>query len=246
MKRLLLCLLLCGMAVLLPLSVSAGSEPPTLVFDEADLLSEAEEAALQERLYEITKAQSCSVAVVTVSSVGARTPAAYAASYYRAHSIGYGKEDSGVMLLIVLSTRDYEIYTCGEGYDRLDDGDLDDIEEAILPHLKNNDFSGAFAAFADACEEGLDERFDLLGNLLVAVAIGAIVSVAVMQGMKGQLKSVRPRREAAEYVREGSFVLHRSHDRFLYRNVVRTRRASSSSSSGGRSSGRSGSRGGKF
>lgn len=248
MKKFLLFLLVTlTLTVSLPLATFSASEPPTLVYDEVDILNAAQEKELQERLYEITKEQKCYVIVVTVESIGEQSALDYAESYYRRNGFGYGTDKSGVMLLLAMRSRDYAIYAYGDGYERLSEDDFDRIEEEMLPYLKNNDFARGFLAFADACEEGLDDAFDLLTNLLIAVAIGAIVSVAILQGMKGQLKSVRPRREATEYVRRDSFDLRRSQDVFLYRNVTRTRRASQSSSGRGGGGGRSGGgRSGKF
>lgn len=230
----------------LPFAVSGGSEPPTLVYDEADVLTASQETALQERLYEVTKEQKCYVMVVTVDSLGYRTADGYAADYYRQHGFGWGSDKSGEMLLLAMSSRDYAIYTYGDGHERLHEDDLEQIEEEMLPHLSRNDYVKAFTVFADTCEEGLDDSFDLGTNLLIAVAIGAIVAFAILQGMKAQLRSVRPRREATEYVRAGSFDLRHSRDVFLYRNVTRVRRASQNSSGRRSGGGRSGGRSGKF
>lgn len=68
---------------------------------------------------------------------------------------------------------------------------------------------------------------------LVCIVIGAALGIAVVQGMKAQLKSVRKEKSAANYVRPGSMNLTGKQDLFLYSNVNRVKRETKSSSSGG-------------
>ena len=60
--------------------------------------------------------------------------------------------------------------------------------------------------------------------LLVCLAIGLIVGLITVLSMRSQLKSVRPKNAAGEYIVQGSFHLRHSRDIFLYRNVTRTPR----------------------
>jgi len=81
--------------------------------------------------------------------------------------------------------------------------------------------------------------------------VGLLIGLITALVLKAQLKTVRPRHEASEYLRKDSFVLSASRDFFLYRTVNRVRRQSESSSGGSRthtsSSGRShGGGGGRF
>ena len=77
--------------------------------------------------------------------------------------------------------------------------------------------------------------------------IGLAAGVIVVLILKGQLKSVKRQNQAASYIRDGSMHLTANSDLFLYRNISRTRRQTSSSS--GSRSGGGGSRhvgGGRF
>ena len=60
--------------------------------------------------------------------------------------------------------------------------------------------------------------------ILGCIIFGIIVAFIVTGIMKGQLKSVRKERTAANYVVGGSFRLTGNSDVFLYRNVVRRER----------------------
>ena len=63
--------------------------------------------------------------------------------------------------------------------------------------------------------------------ILGCVIVGIVVAFIVTLIMKGQLKSVRQQRAAANYVVPGSFRLTARSDVFLYRNVVRRERPKS-------------------
>ncbi len=63
--------------------------------------------------------------------------------------------------------------------------------------------------------------------------------------MKSKMNTARIQKEAKNYVKDGSFLLEGSHDRFLYERTTRTAKPKSNSSSGGGSSSRGSSSGGR-
>jgi uncharacterized protein len=65
-----------------------------------------------------------------------------------------------------------------------------------------------------------------------------------MLSKKGKLKSVKPEHGAKNYIRPGSMHLTASRDTYLYSNVTRTARQSSSSGGSGRTSSGGGSHSG--
>lgn len=235
------------LSILMPLAAFASPEmPPYPVIDEADVLDDFEEARLANKLNGLFREHKMHFIVVIIDDLGHDTPYSYADSYYHNNGCGYGKERSGILLLLAMSSRDYYIYTYGEAEDEFGNDELTELEDAMLPHFRKDEFYDGFMSYADACDDALS--FDILGSLLIAVIIGAVVSLIIVFSMKSKLKSIRPQKGAANYVRNGSFTLTRDADIFLYRNVTRTRRQSSSSSSSGRGGGgsRGGGRGGKF
>ena len=74
-----------------------------------------------------------------------------------------------------------------------------------------------------------------LGALVISLGIGFIVAFIVTGSMKGQLKTVRAQRAAANYQRAGSMAITNATEFFIYSKVDRVRKESqsSSSSSGG-------------
>jgi uncharacterized protein len=227
----------------------ASSNALDLVVDGADVLTDEQEAALEEMIEALVKEHKMHFVIVTVTDLGYKSAYSYADSYYHDNGYGEGEDRSGILLLISTEydhngERDYYIYTYGEAEDVFDSSALDDLEEATLPHLKKNEFYKGFKAYLNACDKAFE--YDLAGSLLIAVVAGAIVSLIIVFSMKSKLRSVRPQKTASNYVRTGSFMLTKDLDLYLYRTVTRTRRAqnNSSGSSGGGS--RGGGRGGKF
>ena len=90
---------------------------------------------------------------------------------------------------------------------------------------------------------------------VISLVVGFGAALIIVGGMAGKMKTVKSAISASNYVIGNSLSLRQNSDRYLYRNVVRTRRDTSSHSSSGRSgggvhrssSGRShGGRGGRF
>ncbi|MBR5529730.1 MAG: hypothetical protein IKU57_04560 [Oscillospiraceae bacterium] len=61
-----------------------------------------------------------------------------------------------------------------------------------------------------------------VGAALVCLLIGFLIALIVCFVLKGQLKSVRFKQSASDYVRHDTFTVTRAYDIFLYRNVTRT------------------------
>lgn len=68
---------------------------------------------------------------------------------------------------------------------------------------------------------GAARQINITG-VLICIGIGLVIGLITVLVMKAQLKSVRPKHTAGDYVVPGSFRLHRSRDIFLYRHVHRT------------------------
>ncbi|MBQ7780198.1 MAG: TPM domain-containing protein [Clostridia bacterium] len=234
------------LSLLMPIiSFASPDMPPYPVVDEADVLSDYEEDQIANKLIALFKEHKMHFAIVIINDLGAETPYSYADSYYHNNGFGYGKDKSGILLLLAMSSRDCYIYTYGEAERKFGNSELTELEEAMLPYFGEDEFYNGFMAYAGACDSVLS--FDILGSLLIAVLIGAVISLIIVFSMKSKLKSVRPQKTASNYVRSGSFTLTKDLDLYLYRTIVRTRRAETNSGSRGSGGGsRGGGRGGKF
>lgn len=230
--------ILISLILILGLSVCAfateiGEE--TFVYDEANLLDSYEEADLSELLREISHANNVQIAVATVDSTGGKSITAYINDFYDDNDLGYGETHDGILLLICMVSREYRILSNGSAADVITMDVIDYISDSIVSDLSDGYYYDAFARFADECDSYY--RFDLPEHLKVSLIIGVVAGFIVVFVLKAQLKSVKKRYTAREYIRPGSLNVRRVGDFFLYSTVSKTRRQQSSSSGSGGGSG---------
>ncbi len=242
MKRNILIAFLALVLCLLPLVTASAAENDAFVYDEADLLSSTEETKLSKKLQNISQAYGAQVVVVTTSSTEGSIDF-YVEELYDTMGFGYGERHDGILLLLVMDIREFRILSNGAAADALTLGRIDKITDAITPALSDGDYADAFEEFADQCEYYLDGHingfpFNFGKNLLIALIIGIVVGLIVTSVLKSQLKSVRKQERAHAYVKPDSMQITERNDFFLYRDVKRTKKESSSSSNS-RSSGSS-------
>ncbi|MBR6744485.1 MAG: TPM domain-containing protein [Clostridia bacterium] len=261
MKKIALIFLLALSICAFSLNLVCAAGAPRLV-DQADILTSSEESQLLSLLNEISERQQMDIVVVTVDSLGGKSPRAYADDYYDYN--GYGAD--GILLLIAMDSRDYYISTTGYGIEAVTDEGLSYMEDRFVDDLSDGDYASAFTTYAELCDDFITQArsgdpydrgnmpksdFPWGQNLLISLAVGFVIAFIVTAIMRSKLKSVRPKSGASDYVRQGSFQLTRSNDLYLYRRVTRRAKpkdnGSGGSSTHSSSSGRShGGGGGKF
>ena len=251
--------------VILILSLSgtalASGSTPRLV-DQADLIEAVEETYILNRLNEISDHYDLDVVIVTTACLDGFSAQAYADDYYDYNSY----RPDGILLLISMEEREWAISTTGYGITAFTDAGLAYMEEQFIDDLSDENYSDAFVSFSEVCEEMIIQAqsgspydagnlpkvpFQLVKSLLICLAIGFVTALIATGIMAAQLKSVRPKGSAADYVKSGSMQLTQAMDLYLYRHVDRQRRQTNNSSGGSTvhrsSSGRShGGRSGKF
>ena len=211
-----------------------------LVFDEADLLNDSEELALEEKLADLSNQHNAQIVVCTIASMDGGDIDEFLGYLYDEMEFGYGDNHDGVLLLVCMDPREYRILSNGFAGVAIDSGDIDDIGDAIVSDLSDGNYAAAFDAFADQCDYYLDGYingfpFNFGKNLLICLVIGIIAGVVVAFILKGQLKTVRKQNQANVYVKPGSMQVTVRNDFFLYRDVTRSKKQSSSSSGSGSS-----------
>lgn len=228
-------------------NATAETGSPTgdhFVYDEANLLSDGEEAALTRKLETISRANKAEIIIMTMASLNGGNMDSLVEYVYDSMGFGYGENRDGVLLLVCMQPREYRILSNGYAGVAIDTGDIEAIGDAIVSDLSGGNYAEAFDTFADECAYYLDGYvngfpFDAGKSLAIALIIGIVAGVAVALILKGQLKSVRKQHQASAYVRDGSMHLTMSNDIFLYRNVTRTRKQTNNSSGSSGGTGRS-------
>lgn len=236
-RKLFSLLLLAALCLNLVVGVSAASEKD--IYDEADLLSSAEEAQVAEKLSDISQKYNAQIVIMTVSSTDSSIDV-FVEDRFDSMDMGYGEDRDGVLLLVCMDEREYRILSNGFAADAIDLDCIDAIGEDIVSDLSDGAYADAFITFAESCGYYLDGYlngfpFNAGKSLVVALVVGLLAGIVVAFVLKNQLKSVRQQKRADAYVKTGSMQVTASRDLFLYRQVSRTKKESSQSSGSGSS-----------
>ena len=236
-----------------------ASETHTRIVDEAGLLTDSEISALETKAQSLMEQYGMDVVVLTVDALEGTRAQDVADDFYD-HN-GYG--DDGVLFLLAMEEREWYISTAGNGIYALTDYGIQQVGFVMIPYLSEGDYYGAFDVYYDelpmyfdALEKGApidgyadysedyyhgdqeevvyyEEEFS--PSLLLSLVIGLVVAGISLLIMRASMNTKRQQHSAGEYVKAGSYQLHRQQDLFLYSNVSKVRRQQSSSSGGGSS-----------
>lgn len=257
MKKKLFSILFC-MLLVLGMAVPAvaandnsfDSDQYERVQDLADLLTDDEYNALVEKLNEISERQQVDVAIATTDTLDGKSVTAYTDDFFLACNYGLGEDRDGILLLISMEDHDWHISTHGYAITAFTDAGIAYIGEQITPSMSDGDFASAFNTYAELCDNFITQArtgspYDN-GSLPqkplawywipIAVAIGLVLALCIVGGMKSQLKSVRPKAAANSYVKANSLHITENRDLFLYRNVTKTAKPKDNDSSSSGSS----------
>lgn len=227
---------------------------PRLV-DKANLIDEADEKRILERLDSLSEQYQFDFVAATVKTTGGKEIVEFSDDYFDYNGFGYGKDDSGVALIISMNPRIVYISGCGEGTKYFDYDDAQEIIDVFYGDLKAGNYATVVDTFIDEAQRSVEFGRNgvpfsyrlqaLLPNwmvtLLAPVVIGIALAFATVSFMTKGLKSVRKKESAADYVVPGSMRLTRNEDVFLYSNVSKTAKVQDNSDSSGSSYGSSGS-----
>ena len=252
MKRLftLFCAVLLVITCALPLLADEGfSSEYYRLNDQAAILSDAQYDDLLERLDSLSEREKFDIAIFiedTYSDYNYDDIVEFSDDAYDSLGYGYGSNRDGVMLVLIMDTRDLYLTTCGYGIDVVTDAGREYIFDQIKGYFSDGDYYGGFSAFIDLMDDFIakaksGEPYDTKNLprkpfskswILISPVVGFIVSMFVVGSMKAKLKTIRPASAAGSYVRDNSLNVNLSRDLYLYRNVSRTKRSSSESSGG--------------
>lgn len=209
---------------------------PERFVDDADLLTDDEEAELTIKLDEISKEQDCDVVIVTVDGLDGKTSQAFADDYYDDNEYGMGEGDDGILLLISMEEPAWAITTHGFAIPAFTDAGQEYIMELTTPFLSDGAYVAAFNQFSALCDDFLSkahagEPYDvdnmpdepeisvlgIVAWLIPSFLIGVVISLLLKKRKRKSLKIVRSKVDAADYVTD--MKITREYDRFLYRDV---------------------------
>ena len=215
------------------------------VIDESDLLSDAEEQALDAKLAAYEAAHGIRVLVGTVKNTHGQVLGKVANGVV--DRIADGGANGTIVLLLAPKERDFYISTDNKMRTRITDDDgIEHLAGQFVPSLKENKYAEGFTAFAAAVDEMVTyyekegKPFNPDAFLLTIVClVGALLPAAIvywfiLANLSDSMFSVRSAHEADDYVERGSFRLTHRADVFLRTTESReTKHKETSSSSSG-------------
>ena len=239
-----------------PLLVVTANQELPLVVDEADLLTDEEELALQRTAEEISQRQQCQVVIYTTGYLGGMNTTEY--SDEKLDQYGIGDDKSAMLLLIYYlgpgNSENYmELNRQGFAIEAITDYGTDHVFDVIEDDMHNGEFAEACSKYLSTADELLTmarngkpydvpqakkHKPNFIIIAIVSLLLGFLFSLIPLASMKSKIRNVSKKTTAASYVREGSMNLTTNRDIFLYANTAS--RVIDTGSSGGRGSGSSG------
>ena len=217
-----------------------------LIVDHAGLLSDSERAALEQQALSVSNAHGCEVIILTVSSADGKSAQDYAEDYFVDQGYGFGPDRNGVILFLDMGERDWHIAAHGSAEQVFNYEETEFLVSKFREDLSSGYYAEAFSTYIDFTgkmlgvvdgslpedeADQLNEEFDVFVNGekskpnyvkrgIFSVILGAIGGFIPVSAQKSALKTVRKRRNAAGYAKEGSMVLNVNQDIYLYSNVT--------------------------
>lgn len=232
-------------------ALAAGFDEAELYFvtDEAGLLSEQEWSDLEARAEEISLKYKCGVYIIAVDNFAnyadGNDVVEAAKNLYREYSLGYGGERSGVLLLLSMAERDYDLLAYGYGNTAFTDYGKDQLAEKFLDNFKDDDWYGGFQDYLEKSGSMLKSAreghpLDVDSNPLIRPAgigisllVGCVAAFVIAVGVSDRMmKSVSAKTKADTYLIAGSVEITGREDHFTHTTETRTKIEKSSGSGG--------------
>ena len=134
-----------------------GWQRTAKLVDDADILTDSEEKELNQQLDTVSEEQECDVIIVTVDSLNGKTVEEYADDYYDDNGYGYGENDSGILFLVAMDDREWNISTSGDAITAFTDAGLAYMEDQFVPDLSDGAYLDAFSKYTSLCDDFLTQ-----------------------------------------------------------------------------------------
>ena len=198
------------------------------VFDEAGLMTDAETAALEERITAIRAKTEIDLVILTIDDAEGKTSMEYADDYYDEGLFGVGASASGVLFLIDLDNSEAWISTSGRAIAQLNDSVIDKILDDAYEGLSSGDFYAAADSFLDGADRYLKPASKPASNgapldyVPIIGTLGPIVATFFFYRTvkRRYQKPKKGGNAAAEKPYQVAFRLTQNDDQFLGRRVT--------------------------
>ena len=209
------------------------------VIDLYGLLTESEASSLSAMAEDVSQKYGCSVHICVIDdmrSYGCYSIESCAEYLFDSLGLGVGDEHTGILLLLSMAGRDYDIDAHGSfAHYAFTDYGKTTVSDRFLDDFRENDWYGGFSDYIRRCGELLaladaGEPVDVPvpePNILGGVAVTAVLSLLAAWGvcslLSASMKSAKLASDADQYVVEGEAAITGRDDRFTHITTTRTR-----------------------
>ena len=232
----------------------------SLVQDQAGLMNADQQAILDQKAYELSEAYRMDIVIVTTNSNDGKDVQSYADDFFDENGYGADKDDSGILLLVSMDTREWAFSTSGNGIYAFTDYSLEVLSEELIPYLSSGEYYEGFShylsclpAYLDAFQDGkpvdgyasdydpsstedvvyYEEPLTWSDAIIFSSIIGLVVAGISVAVMVFSMNTKRRQSGAGDYLVDNSFQLQTNRDYFLFSNVTKTKRVEQNNSNGG-------------
>lgn len=241
------------LSVLLMLSLALGltaavSADTAYVHDNAGLIDSQQEAQLEQTIAKLRKTYKQDFVAVVEMGTGSKTAQQYADDYYDQKGFGYGKDSSGILLLIDMENRQIALSTYGSSIRYFTDKRINLILDKVAAALQKGTVADGVQSFLDEaayyCKEGIPKgqhtvdsetgaisRYhSVSGKQLLLFAVISLGAAGFICAIVLAKYSMRTNSYYYPYSQKGTMNLTRREDTYI-NTTVTTRRIEQSSSS---------------
>ena len=209
--------------------------------DDAEVFTEAEEAAIEAKLKELRAKYGADFCVFTDKSSYGFDHATYCADYYIYNHHGVGDDLNGMVFFLCMEPGNRGWYTNATGscQSLFDMTNINKIDDRLEPYMVSGRYGEGVLDYLDSIDtlfrtgHAPKTTADYVIPAAIGIVAGLIVAAIVTLSMRAKMKTVAEAVSASDYLSRGSFNLTRQNNTFLYRNVSRTLRQTERSSGGG-------------
>lgn len=217
--------------------MASGYREASWVYDTYDILTDEEEADLNQELEEIYNTYGFDAVILTSRDV-AEDERRYAAEYMQKNNIGYGENRDGMILFHQPSRRNIAVVFRGEAQNAFDTRIQDILLDDCTEYLREDDPYGAYKVTIRDLRGGLERwaqgksvrPMDVGGGIagftlrwfLIFVVAAAVPVFIMTVWQKGKMKTVVPQSNADAYIPKNGVLLEVERDIFLRTNTIRT------------------------
>ncbi len=207
--------------------------------DEADLLTDEEEAEILEMLNNISNSRGCNVAILTVDDHYGNVQD-YSDDYFVYNGFLTDFNENGVLFMLSMAEREYAFTTSGNAIYAFTDYGQQRLFEDMASYLHNDDYYNAFITYANTADKYLElyangTPFDIpdyreqprtlsyrLRQLFLCILGGLAAALIPIFRMKSQLKTVKMSTNAVHYQASDGIRIKTREDRFINRHISKT------------------------